>query len=164
MDPGGKVVAFAVSLLMLTGLLAYLSTRGPNDSILIPYLPTGQYLPTIRIGNTPVKVTVADTEEKRVAGLSGFDSLPPKQGMWFVFDKEGDYGIWMKDMRFAIDIIWVSESGRIVGIAEHATPESYPKVFTSSAPARYILEVSAGFIEQYNISAQDDVNFNGVGD
>ena len=162
MKSGGKIVAFAASLLILTALLVYLSIRESNDPILLPQLPVGQYLPTVFVGNSPVKVHVADNEEERTKGLSIFDSLPPKQGMFFIFEEEANHGIWMKDMKFSIDIIWVDNHGRIVGIVEHATPESYPKIFNASAPARYVLEVSSGFVEQYGITAQDDVNFGHV--
>lgn len=162
MNAGGKMMAFAASLLILTGCLAYLSTRGPNDPILFPYLPTGQYLPVVRIGDASVRVFIANTEAQRTQGLSGRDMLQPKQGMFFIFEEEGNYGIWMKDMKFAIDIIWVNNDGRIVGIEKHATPESYPKVFMPSEPARYVIEVAAGFVEQYNVTAQDEVNFGDI--
>ena len=51
MNSGGKIVAFSTSLLILMALLVYLSTRGPNDPILLPFLPTGDYLPTVRVGD-----------------------------------------------------------------------------------------------------------------
>ena len=44
-------------------------------------------------------------------GLSGRDNLADDEGMFFVFEKSDIYPFWMKDMKFAIDIIWIMEDG-----------------------------------------------------
>lgn len=157
-----RVFIFAFILLVMGGGFVFLSWGQKNDPILLPYLPQGSYLPVVRIGEAGVKVYVANTPETHQRGLSIFDTLPPGTGMFFIFDKDDVYGIWMKDMKFAIDIIWVDAEGRIVDMREHATPESYPHVFTPRAPARYVLEVVSGFIEQRSITPADFVDFSGV--
>ena len=58
----------------------------------------------------------------------------------------------MKEMNFPIDIIWLDENLKIVAIKENAMTESYPEVFTPSTPARYVLEVPAGFVQKNKIS------------
>lgn len=158
---GGRIMAFSAGLLILMGGLLFLSF-GNNDPILVPRAQPGGYLPVVRVGQSPVRVHIADTPEKQQRGLSIFDTLPAGTGMLFVFDKDDAYGIWMRDMKFAIDIIWVDTEGRIVDIMEHATPESYPRVFTPRAPARYVLEVVSGFVEQRGITPSDIVDFSGA--
>ena len=158
---GGRIMAFSAGLLILMGGLLFLSF-GNNDPILVPHVPQGGYLPVVRVGQSPVRVYTADTLEEQQKGLSIFDTLPAGTGMFFVFDRDDAYGIWMRDMKFAIDIIWVDAEGRIVDIVEHATPESYPKVFWPRSPARYVLEVVSGFVEQRGITPSDIVDFSGA--
>ena len=88
-------------------------------------------------------VEVAGTRQGRVRGLSGRKSLPPQQGLLFDYMRAGRHGIWMKDMFFPIDIIWLDERMRVVDIKRHALPESYPEIFFPKQPAHYVLEVNA---------------------
>src|SRR3989344_4329125 len=60
----------------------------------------------IQVGETTVMAEVADTLALQTRGLSGRTSLGEGEGMLFIFDQEGTHGIWMKDMHFAIDIVW----------------------------------------------------------
>lgn len=109
----------------------------------------------VHIGSAVVKVEVENTPAARELGLSGRSSLAEGSGMLFVFEQEGAHGFWMKDMSFAIDIIFAKTDGRIVTIAHDATPESYtanpPVVFYPSEPALYVLEVPAGYAAEHGI-------------
>ena len=82
-------------------------------------------------------------------------ALAEGEGMWFVFDKPGLHAIWMKDMRFSIDVLWLDDTLRVIHIEERLSPDSYPEVFKPRAPARYVLEVPAGAIEQYSFRTGD---------
>ena len=107
---------------------------------------------TVTIGSAIISAEVADTQVQRMRGLSGREGLAPDSGMLFIFETDGKWGIWMKDMRFSLDIIWADASGNIVTIERGAALESYPKAFEPSAPARYVLEVPAGFSERHGIT------------
>lgn len=87
---------------------------------------------------------VRDTPAGREQGLSGRESVPPGYGMLFVFERPDRYGFWMKDMRVPIDIVWLSDTGVVLGIEEAARPESFPTVFYPPAPVRFVLETRAG--------------------
>ncbi|MEK7133517.1 MAG: DUF192 domain-containing protein [Patescibacteria group bacterium] len=123
--------------------------------------------PTVRVGNTTVRVSVMDTPEERQIGLSGRERLAPDEGMLFIFPEDGQYAFWMKDMRFSIDILWLSasdrpsrdgsEDGRVVYMLENVSPDTYPQSFVSSGPARYVLELPAGFVGRNNVSLGDIV-------
>ena len=95
------------------------------------------------INDIGIDVRVADTQQKRVQGLSGVDKLASNEGLLMVFDTPDYQGIWMKDMLFPIDIIWIDNSLTIIDITPAATPESYPKVFEPQSPTRFILEMNA---------------------
>lgn len=109
-------------------------------------------VPVVEIGGQTVRVELARSGAERARGLSGRDSLPEGTGMLFVFPQDGAYGFWMKDMRFAIDMLWLDVSGKVVHIVERAAPESYPRSFLPENPARYVLEVPAGFAERFGIT------------
>jgi len=106
---------------------------------------------TITIGGVSLAVEVADTEILREQGLSGRSDLRSGKGMLFVFDTDGLWNIWMKDMQFPIDIVWTDVDGKVVTVALDIAPETYPKVFSPSSPARYVLELPAGFAAAHGI-------------
>ncbi|MBC8464926.1 MAG: DUF192 domain-containing protein [Parcubacteria group bacterium] len=111
----------------------------------------------IAIGNTLITADIADTPEKRTLGLSGREALLPDTGMLFVFDKEGNHSIWMKDMHFSIDILWLNDMYEIVHIEKRVSPDTYPTSFTSPIPASYVLEVPAGFTSTHTVRVGDIV-------
>jgi uncharacterized membrane protein (UPF0127 family) len=61
----------------------------------------------------------------------------------------------MPDMHFSIDIIWFNTEMRAVHIAEQVSPESYPTIYTPDEPARYVLEVPAGWVAEHGIAEGD---------
>lgn len=113
----------------------------------------------VKIADIPIRVELANTPQKRMIGLSGKESLAKNSGMLFEFEKNDRHGFWMKDMNFAIDIIWINESKEIIYIQENAKPESYPEVFLPPTPNRYVLEVKAGFAEEQGVKIGDTVVF-----
>lgn len=114
--------------------------------------------PIVGIGGIDVRVILADTPEKRTQGLSGRSGLAENEGMLFVFPEEGIYGFWMKDMNFSIDIIWIDNAGTVVHVAESVPPDSYPTSFSPSKPAKYVLEVEAGFAKAHQVSPGSGVS------
>lgn len=118
-----------------------------------PLPPQTQNLSSVSIGSTTISVEVADTHEERMQGLSGRTALAEGRGMLFVFEGEGDWAIWMKDMHFPIDIIWADSDGKIITIARSVAPETYPNAFYPGTPtALYVLEVPAGFSDKNGIA------------
>lgn len=118
-----------------------------EESYVVPVAPAA----VLVLGSTTIAVEVADTPEERRQGLSGRNELPWGSGLFFVFDESGSHGIWMPDMQYAIDVLWLDESMQVVHIVEDMRPESYPEVFRSPAPARYVLEVPAGYVASEGI-------------
>lgn len=113
----------------------------------------------LSINGASIVVGIADTPAQRMRGLSGIRELPEGQGLLFVFDSLGRHGIWMKDMQFSIDIMWLDERMTIVGIQQDASPASYPETFKPPQPARYVLEVASGFVERHGIENGDRALF-----
>ncbi|MDB5225124.1 MAG: response regulator MprA [Candidatus Adlerbacteria bacterium] len=107
---------------------------------------------TLSLGSTEVVAEVADTDPLRERGLGGRNRLEEGRGMWFVFDTDELWAFWMKDTLIPLDIIWVAADGTIVTIAPLVAPESFPEVFRPTQPARYVLEVPAGFAAKHGIA------------
>jgi uncharacterized protein len=151
-----KAVIFAAMLLILTIGVVVFTIKDDN---FLPYIPQDSFLPEISVAGTPIKVLVADTSDEHMRGLSGHDPLPLNQGMLFVFADEGVRKIWMKDMKFPLDIMWADSEGKIMHLEENIHPETYPKVFGPDYFVKYVLEVPAGFSEIYNIKVGDTIGF-----
>ncbi len=114
---------------------------------------------TILIDDIPLEVQIADSEPRRVRGLMFQDQLPLDQGMIFVFDNSGLYSLWMLNMQFSLDMIWFDQDGNVVHIEKDVPPCKTVLELTTcqsvvpDGEALYVLEVTAGFIEQNNITA-----------
>lgn len=111
----------------------------------------------IYINDMPMWVDVADSVKEIKTGLSGRTTLETGQGMLFIFDKLDFYGMWMKDMNFPIDIIWIDENLQIIDIKTQVLQKSYSEIFYPVQKALYVIEVNAGFSELNNIKIGDKV-------
>jgi uncharacterized membrane protein (UPF0127 family) len=111
----------------------------------------------IVVGEVAVQASVADSIPERIKGLSNTPYLPEGVVKLFAFGAEGEHGIWMKDMNYPLDIIWVAKSGMIVHIEDNVSPETYPESFSSPKPAWYVIEASAGFVASSSIKVGDEV-------
>jgi len=117
----------------------------------------GEQPGTMYVASTPVSVTIADETAEHQQGLSGVEELGEFEGMLFVFPEEDYYGMWMRDMLFPIDIIWINNNLKIVHIEENVSPDTYPDTFAPTEPARFVLEVNAFFVRNANLQVGNPV-------
>ena len=114
-------------------------------------------------GRVQVSAEVARTDRQRELGLSNRPFLGEGEGMLLLFGGVVPAGIWMKNMRFPLDIFWIKE-GRIVmikGRVQPMRPGRPPEVFTAEAEA--VLEVPAGFAAAKGIVVGDTVRYREAG-
>lgn len=109
----------------------------------------------VNVGGTHLVASVADTDVSRKLGLSNVKSIDANEGKMFVFDKEGYWEIWAKDMKFNFDIIWINDAGIVVDIIENVSPDTYPNSFKPKYPASKVLETNAGWVKTHNIKIGD---------
>jgi uncharacterized protein len=100
---------------------------------------------------------LADTPKRRMQGLSHTQHLEEGTGMLFVFDEAGRHGMWMKDMHYALDILWLDEGMRVVHTEERVSPQAFPQVLENppSALARFVLELPENTADMLDISEGD---------
>lgn len=112
-------------------------------------------------GDVQVQVEIAATPERRGLGLMYRRDLAQDAGMLFVFEKTGPLTFWMKNTPLPLDMIFIGEDRRIVGIVKDAVPfTTTPRAV--DAPSRYVLEVNAGFSARHGLTPGDQVSFEAV--
>ena len=62
-----------------------------------------------------LRVLVASDSAERSQGLSNRDDLPG-DGLLLQWDARGRHPIWMADMRFPLDLVWIEQNGLVVGL------------------------------------------------
>ena len=112
-------------------------------------------------GDVAVAVEIADTPPRRSLGLMYRKELAADRGMLFVFDAPAPVKFWMKNTELPLDMIFIGDDRRVVGIVKDAVP------FTTTPrgpdePSRYVLEVNAGFGARHQIAPGDEVRFENV--
>lgn len=83
------------------------------------------------------------SEQDMRKGLSDRQSIPEDHGLLFDFGSEARRCMWMKAMRFNIDIIWLNSDKTITHIEHNVSPQTYPESFCGNGPARYVIEVNS---------------------
>ena len=99
---------------------------------------------------TEMRAEIVSTPAARATGLMFREALPPGEGMLFIFEEADFHAIWMLNMKFSIDIIWLSPERRIVHL-EHSVPPCPEEPCPSYQPmqkALYVIEVPAGFAKK----------------
>lgn len=156
------VVAAAV---LFVGALGVIGARQYRQSYTQqPYIQgqSSDCSSTVTIREKQLCVEIMDTDAKRQQGLSGRDPLPENTGMLFLFPKTAKHSFWMKDMKFALDFLWIRES-RIVDITQNVpppkpgTPLSKLEHYAPSEDVDAVLEVPAGTVASFGIATGDAV-------
>lgn len=140
----------AIISLILASILMQQKTSAPNTDYEMTSIVMGGHVFTAR---TPM------TEDAQVLGLSGTESLTDSQAMLFVFEYNQRWGIWMKDMKIPIDIVWLNAEKKIIHVEKNAQPDSYPTVFRPDQDARYVIETATGRSDDLGVELGDSVQF-----
>jgi uncharacterized protein len=154
------VLLLLVAAIACGGAAAEVSTPPPGpDSTPTPT--------TVTIDDDSFVVELAVTPQQQAQGLSGRLRLAPGTGMLFILGSEGRPFFWMKDMRFPLDIVWISAEYVVVDITEDVSPPdpgqttSDLPIYRPAEPAQYVLEINAGEAESADIRIGDLVEFGG---
>ncbi len=155
------------------GDFTYVSNMKGNDVSVID-TSSGNVIVTIPVGNephqlvtkkplikivssnsvVPVYVDIANDPEERSRGLMFRKSLEWNNGMLFVFNEERNLTFWMKNTYIPLDMMFIDNDLKIVDIKENVSPclEENCPTYPSNKPAKYVLEVNAGFVQKNKIN------------
>ncbi|MDE1975201.1 MAG: DUF192 domain-containing protein [Patescibacteria group bacterium] len=106
-----------------------------------------------------IHAMVASTSAEQERGLGGRSSILVDQGMLFPFRYPGDYGFWMKDMSFPLDMVWISSDKKVSGVTPGISADSYPEVFYPPVAISYVLELNSGGAAAYGIATDTQLVF-----
>lgn len=117
-------------------------------------------------GKVSYSAEVAISATERSLGLMYRTSLPPYNGMLFVFQEDSQYGFWMKNCEISLDMIFIDKDKRIVDIIPNVptcksidpTQQNCPGYIPKNH-YRYVLEVNAGSTATNNIVIGQEVQF-----
>lgn len=114
----------------------------------------------IQIHSQTIKAEVARSMSERALGLGNRESLESNRGMLFLFPDLGYPSIWMKNMNFPIDIVWLKDS-QVVDIAKEV-PIPDPKelqmqTYSPKELANQVLEIKSGQTDILNLKIGDKI-------
>ncbi len=123
------------------------------------------YGPQVVVGGAVFTIDIASTEEEKRIGLSGREGLAPTSGMLFLYETGRPYQFWMKDMLFAIDILWIAPDCTVGDITHElqppksGAPDSEIPRASPSVEAAHVLEIAAGASSRLGLQVGDPVRF-----
>ena len=101
-------------------------------------------------------IEIAETSLQRAQGLQHRKTMAPDHGMLFNFREPVLVSMWMKNTYLSLDILFISEQGRIINIAHNTVPLSF-KHINSIRPVKGVLELSSGTTKRLKIKVGDMV-------
>ncbi|GGG55840.1 DUF192 domain-containing protein [Bizionia arctica] len=107
---------------------------------------------------TKLDIEIADNEYDTQTGLMYRNSMKEDRGMLFVFPDSQPRSFYMKNTKFALDLIYLDANKNIVSFQENAEPMNESSL-PSNAPAQYVLEVNAGLVNKWGLQVGDKMEF-----
>ncbi len=155
---GAGLVVVLVIFIVLNN---YLKREIPEEEY--KFKKEGEFLFLDSLNNTKerIDIEVSDNDYDRQLGLMFRKTMEENQGMLFIFPAEEMHSFWMRNMNIPLDMIFINAEQRIVTIHKNTkilSEQSYP----STAPAKFVLEVNAGFTDRHNILIGDKVSWLGT--
>ena len=105
-----------------------------------------------------ITIQIADNNAERAEGLMWRKYMPENEGMLFIFGDQELLTFWMKNTYIPLDMVFANKEGKIVRIYPDAAPLSEASI-SSNRPAKYVVELNAGFCAKYDINVGDKIEF-----
>ena len=108
--------------LLVVAALAALACGAKKNADATPPRPQPRVVVEAASGARPaVDAELARTAAEQQRGLMHRESLGAEAGMLFVFDREQEHVFWMENTLIPLDMIFIDDEGRIVGLVERGT-------------------------------------------
>ena len=104
-------------------------------------------------------IELATTISSQDIGLSSRSCFPLNGALIFLFPVDDKFGIWMKNMNFPIDVVWLDKDKKVVTILKDMQPSSYPKSYYPSSDARFVIELNSGQVDKAKIQEGQTLNW-----
>ncbi|WP_088894863.1 DUF192 domain-containing protein [Leptolyngbya ohadii] len=149
----GFVVAMAAVESLEQSVFKHISQSQSQAVVDVQSLPIAAQF---KVNDRTIKLEVARTVQERQIGLMNRPRLAPDRGMGFAVSPPRDVEIWMKQMKFPIDIIFLN-NGRIKAIQTKAPPcptEVCP-TYQAGTPVDQVVELAAGEADRLGLKVGD---------
>lgn len=108
-----------------------------------------------------ISVRIADTLSKRYIGLSRTSSLPRNEGLLFPYKNDSTKSIAMRNMDFGLDVIYVSNNGKINAIESLESPSSTVRYYlmyeSATQNGQYVIEANKNWCDRNEVQEGDCV-------
>jgi len=109
-----------------------------------------------RTGPVVLSVELADSDEERRRGLMGRESLQTDAGMVFLFEREHQGGLWMKDTLIPLSAAFLDRDGRVLEVVDMTPCEEDPcPVYDPGVSYVAAVEVNRGAFERLGVAVGD---------
>lgn len=103
-----------------------------------------------------IRVEIAETTEEQSFGLMNRDPISLDEGMLFPYQEPEQASMWMKNVRFPLDIIFIDDRQLIMNIYRMTKPLS-STLYNSNGLCKYVVEVVGGFCDTYRIAKDQKI-------
>ncbi len=140
---------------LVIGLVLVLVAMGA----LYMLLPQLQPHTTLRLGDGVFLTKIAKTSADREKGLNG-NKLNGDQALLMVYDSDDRWPVTMQYSPMPLDIVWLNSDKHVVYIVKNVPVDSAPfTMYTPKDPARYVVEMPAGTVDQKSIVINSTATF-----
>lgn len=137
--------------IVVTGLLAFLATVVYAEDVF-----RSDYF---CLNGKSYRLEIAETPAQRQLGLMHREQLADNAGMLFVYERAGDYRIWMKNTLIPLTVIWLDKQQKIIDIKLLQPCETYTcPVYGVKKPSQYIIELSNTELERFTAGDQFSID------
>ncbi|MFC4621327.1 DUF192 domain-containing protein [Comamonas nitrativorans] len=109
----------------------------------------------LRAGMFRIDAQVASRPIERQIGLMQRQSMPPHEGMLFVFERPGVQCFWMKDTPLPLTAAFIADDGTIVNLADMQPLDE--NSHCSRVPVRFVLEMNQGWFASKGLKAGSQI-------
>ena len=113
---------------------------------------------TVRIDDDVIKVEIAESRADKQRWLMFREErLPLNSAMILVYERSDLYSMWLLNIEYNLDLIWINENGNIVYMVKDAEPckntfDAASCTYKNTKAAKYIIAATSGFIEEHDIT------------
>ncbi len=101
-------------------------------------------------GQARFSVEIADTPASRARGLMYRENMARFAGMLFFFPKPQSVSFWMKNTLIPLDMLFITEKGRVAKIHENAVPGDLTPI-SGGEGILAVLEINGGMARRLGI-------------
>lgn len=151
-----RIAVIVLLLAVIIGVSIAIKQRSVDKVSLQASTSEVASISTVTVGSKKFVVEVATSAEDQSRGLSGRAELAKGTGMLFIFEPAQIQSFWMKEMKLALDIVWVANN-KIIGFERNVpppapgTPPEQLTIYSPPSAIDYVLELNVGDSSQLKV-------------